>query len=397
MADASTSSTTTSQTRSTSQRSPKAKRRERAARSTRTAVSNRGTSSPSLTPSSTSSGPLHRTRGASVQGTSSRHDDPGEHRGTHTSLRRAELRRDRRRRPRTGHGAHRANDPSLPPEPQEPRLRRPLGRQRHRQDLARAGLRATRSARVSLVVPVAPNWTTNEDLLGYQSPLDGSTATRRSAASCATQAPSGHGRAARTAHPAALPRDPRRDEPRPGRVLLRQVPLRRWNSARARARRTIELAPDDTVTLGPNLRFVGTVNIDETTHLFSDKVFDRAQLVELDDRPRRPRAAHRRAPYASTLLELWDAAPDVAPFAFRIVDEIGVYVAHAEQPRVSAGRKRSTNRSSRSCSQAQGRRPARRDGARAADRAHRRAFPLSHAKAQTMHEGFVQHGFSSYF
>src|SRR5204862_5628050 len=43
----------------------------------------------------------------------------------------------------------------------------------------------------------------------------------------------------------------------------------------------IELAPGDVVTLGQNLSFVGTVNVDETTHMFADKVFDRAQLVEL--------------------------------------------------------------------------------------------------------------------
>ena len=79
-----------------------------------------------------------------------------------------------------------------------------------------------------------------------------------------------------------------------------------------------------------------------------------------------------------------------------IVDEIGVYVAHAEQlgvawqealdeqifqkllPKLKGGDRASG-------------RP------RAADRAHGNDFPLSHAKARAMHEGFVQHGFSSYF
>ncbi len=35
--------------------------------------------------------------------------------------------------------------------------------------------------------------------------------------------------------------------------------------------------------LGDNLRFVGTVNIDETTHFFSPKVLDRAAIVTLED------------------------------------------------------------------------------------------------------------------
>ena len=36
--------------------------------------------------------------------------------------------------------------------------------------------------------------------------------------------------------------------------------------------------------------FIGTVNIDETTHQFADKVYDRAQLIELGiDRGRKSR------------------------------------------------------------------------------------------------------------
>ena len=35
------------------------------------------------------------------------------------------------------------------------------------------------------------------------------------------------------------------------------------------------------VRLAPSLRFIGTVNFDETTRLLSDRVLDRANLIEL--------------------------------------------------------------------------------------------------------------------
>lgn len=36
------------------------------------------------------------------------------------------------------------------------------------------------------------------------------------------------------------------------------------------------------ITLGDNIRFIGTVNIDESTYHFSDKVLDRANVIQLD-------------------------------------------------------------------------------------------------------------------
>src|SRR5262249_37302452 len=130
------------------------------------------------------------------------------------------------------------------------------------------------------VVPVAPNWTTNEDLLGYKSPLGGGyqdtpfSAFLRDA-STEWAASTRESRAARPYH-AIL------DEMNLARVEYYFAAFLSAMELRARDGETpIQLAADDSVVLGPNLRFVGTVNIDETTHLFSDKVFDRAQLVEL--------------------------------------------------------------------------------------------------------------------
>lgn len=38
----------------------------------------------------------------------------------------------------------------------------------------------------------------------------------------------------------------------------------------------------DRITIGDNIKFVGTVNVDETTYHFSDKVLDRANIINLD-------------------------------------------------------------------------------------------------------------------
>jgi len=38
----------------------------------------------------------------------------------------------------------------------------------------------------------------------------------------------------------------------------------------------------DKIKIGDNIRFIGTVNIDETTYHFSDKVLDRANVIQLD-------------------------------------------------------------------------------------------------------------------
>jgi hypothetical protein len=82
--------------------------------------------------------------------------------------------------------------------------------------------------------------------------------------------------------------------------------------------------------LTPNLRFVGTVNIDETTHGFADKVFDRAQLIELEA-PRDAIAEHiGQAAFQGTLLDVYDAVATAKPFAFRVVDEIKSYVGESE-------------------------------------------------------------------
>ena len=180
-----------------------------------------------------------------------------------------------------------------------------------------------------LLVPVAPNWTTNEDLLGYLNPLDGAyhdtpfslflrVAAREWAAATGAQ---------RLAQRFLLTLD----EMNLARVEYYFAKFLSAMEVRARhGAASLELGPDDDVALTPNLLFVGTVNIDETTHGFADKVFDRAQLIEMEA-PRDAIAAHiGSAAFRESLMEVYDAVADAKPFAFRVVDEIKDYVGESE-------------------------------------------------------------------
>lgn len=246
-----------------------------------------------------------------------------------------------------------------------------------------------------LVVPVAPNWTTNEDLLGYHSPITNSyhdTPFSRFLRQAAAD------------HAGALAAGVR---PRPYHLVLDEMNLARVEyyfarflsvmETRARGGEAIiELAPGDDVPLPPTLRFVGTVNVDETTHGFADKVLDRAQLIELEA-SRDTVAQHLEgAPWAETLLALWDTLSGVAPFAYRVLDEIAQYAAGTDgtddgwEPRVDEQilqkilpRVRGTDARLA-------------EALLAVEALTAGRFPLSHAKVSRMRDGYRRHGFASY-
>jgi hypothetical protein len=139
------------------------------------------------------------------------------------------------------------------------------------------------------------------------------------------------------------------------------------------------------------------VNVDETTHGFADKVYDRAQLVELEA-PREALVAHLgAAAHAATLIAVWDAVHAVAPFAFRVLDEIGAYVREAETLGVPWDEALDEQLLQKVLPKLKGADPRvgealERFIALAAGR-----FPLSHARAERVLDGFRQHGFASYF
>lgn len=178
-----------------------------------------------------------------------------------------------------------------------------------------------------LLVPVAPNWTTNEDLLGYFNPIDRTyhdTLFSRFLREAAVEYEN-----ATKENRVPIPFLLALDEMNLARVEYYFARFLSAMEIRARRLAEIELAPGEQVTLPSNLLVVGTVNVDETTHEFADKVLDRLQVIELDAPRAQIEAALGQADHAAALLEIWDCVQHAAPFAFRIVDEVRVYVDQA--------------------------------------------------------------------
>jgi hypothetical protein len=247
-----------------------------------------------------------------------------------------------------------------------------------------------------LVVPVAPNWTTNEDLLGYLNPLTQQYHDTEF---------SGFLREAATTFAAATAAG---RQPRPYHLVLDEMNLARveyyfakfLSAMELRARSEdafIELAPNDQVPLPPNLKFIGTVNVDETTHGFADKVYDRSQLLELtiDEDEVSQHLGDRE--FAPVLVEVWLVMREVAPFAFRVLDEITAYVAEASQEDVPWEEALDEQLLQKVLPKVRGT-DLRVGGALrgfvdlSTDR-----FPLSYEKAVQMLRAFDEHGFTSYF
>jgi hypothetical protein len=247
-----------------------------------------------------------------------------------------------------------------------------------------------------LLVSVAPNWTTNEDLLGYYDPL--AKQYRHTSFSRFLEAAADEWKAAKQSGRTSRPFHLVLDEMNLARVEYYFAKFLSAMEVRAREGSAIlQLDTDREALLTPNLYFAGTVNVDETTHGFADKVYDRAQLLEvrvardgivehLEDRP-----------YASELIAVWDAMQVAAPFAYRVLDEISSYVDAAgalsvpwevaldEQllqkvlPKIKGTEKAIGPALERFVELADG------------------TWPLSRAKASEMHDAFVNHGFTSYF
>ena len=246
-----------------------------------------------------------------------------------------------------------------------------------------------------LLVPVAPNWTTNEDLLGYLNPISGvyhDTAFSKFLREAALEWESAGAE---------------EREPVPHYLVLDEMNLARVEYYFATFLSTLEVRQreetarvqlgDDVVLLTPNLRFVGTVNVDETTHGFADKVYDRAQLVELEA----PREAIERhladSPLAETLLSAWEALHEVAPFAFRVIDDIRNYIEAAEALGVEAEAALDEQMLQKLLPKVHGIDPRIEQALTGFIELCGDRFPLSADKARRMRIRFNEHGSASYF
>ena len=185
-----------------------------------------------------------------------------------------------------------------------------------------------------LVAPVAPNWSTNEDLLGFFNPIDGEFHATQFLGFIdeAAELWNRVGPGAEEFHLVL-------DEMNLARVehyfsLFLSLMERRHEAEIP----VTHLTRDRVIRVPPNLKFAGTVNMDETTHGFADKVFDRAQLIELSISPNaaREHVSERigeTAP-AEVLLDLWDRMAPTCPVGFRVLDEIADYLKLAKQEAV---------------------------------------------------------------
>ncbi len=159
----------------------------------------------------------------------------------------------------------------------------------------------------------------------------------------------------------------------------------------------IELGPGEEIVLPPNLRFAGTVNVDETTHNFADKVYDRAQLLELEASRETLWDHVGDVPYRDMLMGVWDVAHPVAPFAFRVLDEIAAYVAAAEVLDVPWQEALDEQLLQKVLPKLKGADPRIGETLEWLAELTSEEFPLSNAKTRGMLDQVRQHGFASYF
>ena len=246
------------------------------------------------------------------------------------------------------------------------------------------------------LVPVAPDWTSNEDLLGYYNPLDG------------TYHDTPFSRLLRRADECWKEALEKGVEPTPYHLLLDEMNLARVEYYFARflsvmelrqrhGSASIDLGPGDTVTLPPNLYFIGTVNIDETTHGFADKVFDRAQIIELHVSTSTMKAHVAGKPYSKALLEVFEIVQSAAPFGFRVADEIATYVEQAGAMGISWATALDEQLLQKVLPKLSGASLAVGEALAKLVDFSTTDYPLTAEKAKRMKEGHDSHGFATYF
>lgn len=250
---------------------------------------------------------------------------------------------------------------------------------------------------IYLLVPVAPNWTTNEDLLGYFNPIDNKyhhTTFSRFLEKATEEYEKAQAYGC---------------EPVPYHIVLDEMNLARveyyfakfLSAMEVRMRdgvAEIELAPHEVVLLPPNLYFIGTVNMDETTHGFADKVYDRAQLIELEVSHQDLYEYLGEVEYREILMQIWDKVHEVAPFAFRVLNDIKIYVREAAKLNMSWEEALDEQLLQKILPKLKGTderlEQTLDDFIKIAEENN---FPVSLEKAKKMLDKFINHGFTSYF
>ncbi len=245
------------------------------------------------------------------------------------------------------------------------------------------------------VISVAPNWSTSEDLLGFRHPTE------------KVYVDTEFSELLRRASRAWEERDQR--GPRAFHVVLDEMNLARvehyfsrmlsalelgWHDEETT---TLRLAEGDEITLAPNLFVIGTVNVDETTHGLADKVFDRAQLIDLSVDRAQIEKHLRDLPYAPLMMQIWDAVRDVAPFAFRTLDDIEEYVKESARHGARWDEALDEQVLQKVLPRIRGAAPSVGKALASLRDLCAQDLPLTRARAEVMLEGVARQGFASFF
>lgn len=180
------------------------------------------------------------------------------------------------------------------------------------------------------LVPVAPNWLSPEDLLGYMHPLQ--QVFMPTLCTQFLQKASQHYLQTQNQGTRAQNFYLILDEINLARIEHYFAPLLSLLEVRRQgAKASLTLADGSNLLLTPNIFFIGTLNLDETTYHLSDKVCDRAQIIELELDPKFISQKLDHCEWGRCLLELYPDLQAIAPFAYRTLEDIQHYIEAAQQ------------------------------------------------------------------
>ena len=101
--------------------------------------------------------------------------------------------------------------------------------------------------------------------------------------------------------------------------------------------------------------------------------------------------------YRAVLLDVWDALSPVAPFAFRVFDEIAAYVDAAADEGIAWEQAVDEQLLQKVLPKIKGTDLRLRSSLSRFVEISEDRFPLSHTKAAALHAAFVEHGFTEFF
>jgi predicted RNA-binding protein with PUA-like domain/energy-coupling factor transporter ATP-binding protein EcfA2 len=179
------------------------------------------------------------------------------------------------------------------------------------------------------LLAVSPHWSQPEDWLGYFNPLE--KGYFDSEASLFLK---------RAAHEWSLARREGR-RPQAYHLILDEMNLARVEHyfapllsgleiQRRQGMAHLSLGSPEPLLLTPNLRVIGTINLDESTHLLADKIYDRAQVLFLQASLDDLNSLLEGQPYQSLLVEIFRLFEPLIPISLRSCKDICTYIQTAQ-------------------------------------------------------------------